>query len=174
MCLSVGTSVDAIGSTLDVICEQAGSATQPINRHLDSMEETIKDTFLDFKVDIISAKLSSLEGALTAHFTEVDKMLTQMISAQPLPTSVVPDSSTMQVAVPVTSGDVHGIPALWRQAVEVGMTHPGCFPAATLFLYQPSLSFPASSWYPHQRGDRFPPAPSAHRVHNEEIYAHQK
>jgi hypothetical protein len=60
--------VDAVSSNLAKIREQAELAMTVMNLHLDSLEETFKDSFWALNVDGISAKLTSLEGTLMAFF----------------------------------------------------------------------------------------------------------
>ena len=61
VCSEVVTTADAAGSTLACIQEQMASTTQSVSQHLDSMEETIRDKFLDLKVDVITTTLALLE-----------------------------------------------------------------------------------------------------------------
>jgi hypothetical protein len=105
VCTSVGREVDAVGSNLTKIREQAESATTVMNLHLDSMEETFKDSFRALNVDGTSAKLTSLEGTFTALFTEVENALENMASTTPTPLGMVPDENKMQEAIPNPSED---------------------------------------------------------------------
>ena len=44
------------------------------------MEETIRDTFVDLKVEVITATLTSLEIKIASRFTAVDVALAQLVS----------------------------------------------------------------------------------------------
>jgi hypothetical protein len=167
-CTSVGTEVDAVGSNLTKIREQAELAATVMNLHLDSMEETFKDSFRALNVDDISAKLTLLEGTLMALFTEVENTLENMTSTTPTPLDMVPDENKMQEAIPNPSKD-QGITASGSAAVE-DEKPPNCFPMVTSFLCRPSSSFPAGNRYPHPRDYRIPPAYDAHQAHADETY----
>jgi hypothetical protein len=166
---SVGTEVDAVGSNLTKIREQAESAMMVMNLCLDSMEETFKDSFRALNVDGIIAKLTSLEGTLTALFTEVENSLKNMASTTPTPSGIVLHEKKNQEAVPNPSENDQGITTLGSAAVEDDKP-PNRFPTVTSFSYRPGLLLPAGNCYPHLRDNRIPPAYDAHRAHTDENY----
>ncbi len=108
VCTLVGTEVDAVGSNLTKIREQAQWATTVMNLRLDSMEETFKDFFWALNVNGISAKLTSLEGTLTALFTEVENALENMTSTTPIPLGIVPDEDKTRRAPPTPQMMIKG------------------------------------------------------------------
>ncbi len=62
VCSEVGSSTMAIASTLTTIQDQTATTAQMVTQHLDDMEETIWDTFVDLKVDVLTSTLTSLES----------------------------------------------------------------------------------------------------------------
>ncbi len=64
VCSEVVTTVDAAGSTLACIQEQMALTCQSVTQRLDSMEETIRDKFLDLKVDILDLKVDIISTTL--------------------------------------------------------------------------------------------------------------
>ena len=80
VCLEVGSSTTAIASTLTTLRDQTAITAQTVTQHLDDMEETIRDTFVDLKVDVIKATLTSMENTIVSHFTAVDVALMQLAS----------------------------------------------------------------------------------------------
>jgi hypothetical protein len=118
VCTLVGTEVNTVGSNLTKIREQAELATTVMNLHLDSMEETFKDSFRALNVDSINAKLTLLEGTLMALFTEVEDVLKNMASTTPTPSGMVPDENKTQEAVHNPSKDDQGITTSGSAAVE--------------------------------------------------------
>ncbi len=103
-CSEFGPTAAAVALTLDKIKDHTATATQTVSQRLDDMEETIWDTFLDLKVDVISVTLALLERNITTRFTAVDTALAQMASSPHA--DVGPDGPTqwetppMQAAVP--------------------------------------------------------------------------
>jgi hypothetical protein len=55
VCSEVGSSSTAIASTLTTIRDQTVTTAQTVSQRLDDMEETIRDTFVDLKVDVLTA-----------------------------------------------------------------------------------------------------------------------
>ena len=72
-----------VASTLANIRDHTATTAQTVSQRLDGMEETIRDTFLDLKVDVISTALASLERNIATRFTAVDMALAQMALIPP-------------------------------------------------------------------------------------------
>ena len=129
------------------------------------MEETIRYTFLDLKVDIISTTLALLGCNIATCFTVVDTALAQMASSPHA--SVGPDGPPLretpptQAAVPDPSRMDTAIPGLARPTSADKAPHPGCFQAETTF--QPGSAFPASNQFSHMKDGGPPHADSNHR-----------
>ena len=66
--LEVRSNATAIASTLTNIRDQTAITTQTVTQHLDDMEETIRDTFVDLKVDVLTLTLASMERTITTPF----------------------------------------------------------------------------------------------------------
>ena len=75
VCSEVGSSLTAIASTLTTIWDQKLTTAHTVTPRLDDMEETIQDTFVDLKVDVIKATLTSMEHTIPSRFTAVDVAL---------------------------------------------------------------------------------------------------
>jgi hypothetical protein len=80
VCSEVGSSTTAIASTLTTLRDQTTTTVQTVTQRLDDMEETIRDTFVDLKVDVITATLTSMENTIVSRFTAVDVALAQLAS----------------------------------------------------------------------------------------------
>ena len=80
-CSEFGPTAEAVASTLANIRDHMVTTTQTVSQRLDGMEETIQDTFLDLKVDVIPTTLASLERTIATRFTVVDTALAQMASS---------------------------------------------------------------------------------------------
>ena len=80
VCSEVGSSLTAIASTLTTIRDQTLTTAQTVTQHLDGMEETIRDTFVDLKVDVLKATLTSMATTIASRFTAVDVALAQLVS----------------------------------------------------------------------------------------------
>jgi hypothetical protein len=136
-CSEFGPTAAAVASTLDKIRDHTATTMQTVSQRLDDMEETIRDTILDLKVDVISATLASLERNIATHFTAVDTALAQMASSPHA--GVGPDGPTQretpptQAAVPDPSDLDTAIPGLARLAGDDGAPHLSRFQAATMF-----------------------------------------
>ena len=92
VCSEVGSSSTAIASTLTTIRDQTVTTAQTVSQRLDGMEETIRDTFVDLKVDVLTATLRSLETKIASRFTAVDVALAQLVSP-PHPAAETPRTS---------------------------------------------------------------------------------
>ncbi len=51
-----------------------------VSQRLDDIEETIRDTFVDLKVNVLTATLTSMENTIMSCFTAVDVALAQLVS----------------------------------------------------------------------------------------------
>ncbi len=156
VCLEVGSSTTAIASTLTTLRDQMTITAQMVTQLLDNMEETICDTFVDLKVDVIKVTLTSMENTIMSHFTAVDVVLAQLASllcraaVSDLPHSPAPpdfpappdaDMGCPWSACPTSNdGDGNAPP-------------PNRFQATTTF--RPGSSFPAGNQVSHA-GDRHP------------------
>ncbi len=123
-----------------------------VSQHLDDMEETIWDTILDLKVDIISTMLASLERNIATRFTAVDTALAQMATS---PHAGVRKDGPTQRETPPTPAAVTNpsdldteLPGLARLAGDEGTPKPSCFQATTMF--RPGLAFPAGNQFHHK------------------------
>ena len=116
------------------------------------MEETIRDTFVDLKVDVIKATLTSMETTIASRFTAVDVALAKLVSppdpaaaTTPTYTPVPPDlPARPDVDTDRTSSDR---PAGDEDADEA--SPPNRFQATTTF--NPGASFPAGNRVSHMR-----------------------
>jgi hypothetical protein len=81
VCSEVGSSTTAIASTLTTLRDQTTTTAQTVTQRLDNMEETMWDTFVDLKVDVIKATLTSMENTITSRFTAVGVALAQLASS---------------------------------------------------------------------------------------------
>ena len=124
------------------------------------MEETIWDTFLDLKVDVISTTLALLERNIATRFAAVDMALTQMASS--MHAGVGPDrpplrdTPPMQAAVLDPLGLDTAIPGSAGLTSDDGAPPPGRFQATTTF--RPGLAFPVGNRFSHMRDDSLPHA----------------
>ena len=75
VCSEVGSSMTTIASTLTTLRDQTTTTAQTVTQRLDDMEETIRDTFVDLKVDVLTATLTSMENTIASCFTVVDVAL---------------------------------------------------------------------------------------------------
>jgi hypothetical protein len=146
-CSEFGPTAAAVALTLDNIRDHTATTTQTVSQRLDGMEETIRDTFLDLKVDVISTMLALLERNIATHFTAVDTALAQMASSPHVGVGLdgppLREMPPMQAAVPDPSGLDTAIPGLARPTSDDGAPHPGRFQAATTF--RPGSAFPAGN-----------------------------
>ena len=78
--MEVRSNATAIASTLTNIRDQTAITMQTVTQHLDDMEETIRDTFVDLKVKVLASTLASLERNIATRFTTVNTALAQMAS----------------------------------------------------------------------------------------------
>ncbi len=160
VCSEVGSSLTAIASTLTTIRDQTLTTAQTVTQRLDDMEETIRDTFVDLKVDVIKATLTSMENTTASCFTAVDVALAQLVSppcqagASDRPHSLAPpdlpaprDADTDRPGSAQQMGD--------DDADEA--PPPNHFQATTMF--NPGSSFPAGNRVSHMRE-------SDHRINN--------
>lgn len=100
LCSEVGSSSSEIVSTLTTIRDQTVTTAQTVSQQLDGMEDTIRDTFVDLKVEVITATITSLENKMASRFTAVDVALAQLASP-PLPaTATSLTSATMLPDLP--------------------------------------------------------------------------
>ena len=75
VCSEVGSSMTAIASILTTIRDQMATTAQTVTQRLNEMEATIRDTFVDLKVDVLTATLTSMENTIASCFTVVDVAL---------------------------------------------------------------------------------------------------
>ena len=64
VCSEVGSSTTEMASTLTTIRDQTTATAQTVTRQLDEMEETIRDTFVDLKVDVLTLTIALLERTI--------------------------------------------------------------------------------------------------------------
>ena len=116
VCLEVGSNATAITSTLPNIRDQMATTMQTVTQGLDDMEETIRDTFVDLKVNVLTLMLASLDCNITTRFTAADTALAQM--ASPTHTAGASDGPpqqaepTAQAKVPAPTGADMALPGL--------------------------------------------------------------
>jgi hypothetical protein len=116
------------------------------------MEETIRDTFVDLKVDVLKATLTSMATTIASRFTAVDVALAKLVSPpcqagatawphSPAPPDLPapPDADTERTGSDQQTGD--------DDADEA--TPPNRFQATTTF--HPGFSFPAGNRVSHMR-----------------------
>ena len=152
VCSEVGSSSTAIASTLTTIRDQTLTTAQTVTHRLDGMEETIRDTFVDLKVDVLKATLTSMATTIASRFTAVDVALAKLVSPpcqagatarphSPAPPDLPapPDADTERTGSDRQTGD--------DDADEA--TPPNHFQATTTF--HPGSSFPAGNWVSHMR-----------------------
>ena len=152
VCLEVGSSTTAIASTLTTIRDQMTITAQTVTQCLNDMEETIRDTFVDLKVDVIKATLTSMENTIMSCFTAVDVALAQL--ASPLcraGVSDLPHSPALPnfPAPPDADTDCPGSARPTGDDGDDDVPPPNCFQATTTFRL--GSSFPAGNWVSHMR-----------------------
>ncbi len=153
VCSEVGSSLTAIASTITTIRDQMITTAQTVTQRLNDMEETIRDTFVDLKVDVIKATLTSMENTIASRFNAVDVALAQLVSPpcqtgafdrphSPAPPDLPapPDANTDRPGSAQTMGD--------DDADEA--PPPNRFQATPTF--NPGSSFPAGNRVSHMRG----------------------
>ncbi len=152
VCSEVGSSSTAIASTLTTIRDQTLTTAQTVTQRLDDMEETIRDTFVDLKVDVIKAMLTSMENTIASRFTAVDVALAQLVS----PTCQDGESDRPQspalpdLPAPPDAATNHSGSARQMGAVDADEAPPpNRFQATTTF--NPGSSFPAGNRVSHMR-----------------------
>ena len=64
VCSEVGSSTTEMASTLTTIRNQTTATAQTVTQQLDKMEETIRDTFVDLKVDVLTLTIALLERTI--------------------------------------------------------------------------------------------------------------
>ena len=150
VCSEVGSSSTAIASTLTTIRDQTVTTAQTVTQHLDDMEETIRDTFVDLKVEILTATLTSLETKIASRFTAVDVALAQLVSP-PHPAAETPPTSAPVPpdlpARPVVDTDRPSSATLADDVDAEEASPPTRFQATTTF--KPGSSFPAGNRVSH-------------------------
>ena len=142
----------AIASTLTTIRDQTVTTAQTVTQRLDDMEETIRDTFVDLKVDVIKATLTSMETTIASRFTAVDVALAKLVSPPHPAAATTPNYAPVPPDLPArpdvdtdrTSSDR---PAGDDDADEAPPTNR--FQATTTF--NPGSSFPAGNRVSHMR-----------------------
>ena len=152
LCSEVASSSSGIASTLTTIRDQTVTTAQTVSQRLDGMEDTIRDTFVDLKVEVITATLTSLEHKMATRFTAVDEALAQLASP-PLPAT--PPSPPSEPAPPVstTPADVDNADAtptptrLTGDAVTDAASYPPRFNAHPTF--NPGSAFPPGNRVSH-------------------------
>ncbi len=152
VCSEVGSSSTAIASTLTTIRDQTLTTAQMVTQHLDDMEETIRDTFVDLKVDVIKATLTSMENTIASRFTAVDVALVQLVSptcqdgASDWPHSPAPSELP---APPDAATDRPGSARPMGDEDADKAPPPNRFQATTTF--NPGSLFPAGNRVSHMR-----------------------
>ena len=144
----MGSSTTEMASTLTTIRDQTTATAQTVTQHLDKMEETIRDTFVDIKVVVLTSTLTLVERTIVTHFTAMDMALAHMVpqthtvgvSDRPPPQ----DHSTAPTAVlaPPNADTEH--PGLASPTSNEDGHPPNCFQANTMF--RPGSTFPAGNW----------------------------
>jgi hypothetical protein len=156
VCTAVGTNVDDVSSKITQVLEHAESATLYLNKCIDTMDETIQDTFLNFKVDGITTKMALLEDSLTTRITEVDEALKHIATNILQPSGTISGAITMQGIAPDTTRDDLKPAASGGMELTDDVSLPWSrFPPFK--LYRSSSSFLSGNWYPHPQKTWFPP-----------------
>jgi hypothetical protein len=120
------------------------------------MDETIQDTFLNFKVDGNTTKLVLLEDSLTTRIMEVDEALKHIATNILQPSDMLSGVTMTQGTAPNTTEDDLKPAALRGMEVTDDASLPqSCFPPFN--VYWSGLSFPSGYWYPHPQETWFPP-----------------
>ena len=149
VCSEVGSSTTAIASTFTTLRDQVTTTAQTVTQRLDNMEETIRDTFVDLKVDVLTVTLTSMENTIASRFTAVDVALAQLASplrwagASDWPHSPAPPDFP---APPDADTDR---PESERPPGDDDAPPPNRFQAATTF--SPGSSFPAGNKVSHMQ-----------------------
>ena len=149
VCSEVGSSTTAIASTFTTLRDQVTTTAQTVTQRLDNMEETIRDTFVDLKVDVLTVTLTSMENTIASRFTAVDVALAQLASplrwagASDWPHSPAPPDFP---APPDADTDR---PGLARPTGNNNAPTPNRFQATTTF--SPGSLFPAGNRVSHMR-----------------------
>ena len=149
VCSEVRSSTTAIASSLTTIRDQTTTTAQTVTQHFDNMEETIWDTFVDLKVDVLKATLTLMENTIASRFTAVDMALAQLASplrwagASAWPHSPAPPD------FPTPPDADTDCPGLARPTGDDDTTPPNRFQPTTTF--SPGSLFPAGNWVSHMR-----------------------
>ena len=152
VCSEVGSSLTAIASTLTTIRDQTLTTAQTVTQHLDGMEETIRDTFVDLKVDVLKATLTSMATTIASRFTAMDVALAKLVSpicqdgASDWPQSLaLPNLPAPPDAATDCSGSARQMGAVDAEEAPP----PNRFQATTTF--NPGSLFPAGNRVSHMR-----------------------
>jgi hypothetical protein len=156
VCTAVGTIVDDVSLKVTQVLEQAESATLSLNKHIDTIDETIWDTFLNFKVDGITTKQALLEDSLTTQITEVDKALKHVATNILQPSGTISGTTTMQDSAPDATENDHKPATLGGMKVtdEASLTRSPFLP---FNLYWSGSLCSFGNWYPHPQETWFLP-----------------
>ena len=153
--MEVGSNATAIASTIANIRDQTANTMQTVTQRLDDMEETIQDTFVDLKVDVLTLTLALLERNITTRFTAVDTALAQMASSTHTAVEsngpLQQDKPKAQAAVPASTGADTALPGSASLASKDDAPPANHFQVTTTFC--PGATFPAGNRVSHIRDD---------------------
>jgi hypothetical protein len=169
VCLALGTNVDDASSKITQVMEQAESATLSLNIPIDTIDETIQDTFLNVKVDGITTKMALLEDSLTTQITEMDEALKQIATKILQPSGKISGTTTTQGTEPNTTGNDHKPATSGGMEVtdEESLPRSGFSPFNS---YRSGLSFPSGNRYPHPQETWFPPGSCTQQESVDAVY----
>ena len=153
-----------MASTLTTIRDQTTATVQSVTQRLNEMEETIRDTFVDLKVDVLTSTITFLEHIIVTRFTAVDMALANMVppthtagaSDWPPPQ----DHSTALTVVPAPPNTITEPPGLASPTSDEDAHPPNHFQANNMF--HPGSMFPAGNRVSHRTEADHPDGDSNH------------
>jgi len=152
VCSEVGSSSTAIASTLTTIRDQTVTTAQTVTQRLDDMEDTIRDTFVDLKVDVINAMLTSMETTIASRFNDVDVALAKLVSPPDPAAATTPTYTLVPPDLPARQDEDTDRVSSDKPASDEdadAASSPNRFQASTTF--NPGASFPAGNRVSHMR-----------------------
>ena len=132
--------------------DQTTTTAQTVTQQLDDMEKTIRDTFVDLKVDVLTLTLALLEHNIMTRFTAVDMALANMVppthTAGASNRPPLQDHSTAPTAVPAPPNANTEPPGSASPMSNKDAHPPNCFQANITF--PPGSTFPAGNRVSHK------------------------
>ena len=128
------------------------TTAQTVTQRLDDMEDTIRDTFVDLKVDVINATLTSMETTIASRFNDVDVALAKLVSPPDPAAATTPTYTPVPPDLPARQDEDTDRVSSDKPASDEdadAASSPNCFQASTTF--NPGALFPAGNRVSHMR-----------------------